>query len=147
MNTLSKTDIYGYVSQLCDSLERNYKEYRIRMHETNFTSFKSQNRTDLSDYAQEQLRNIENGTEKLMKFACYEGRKYFKVVQNDFRNGEYRDASVHAFINKETGEVFKPAGYNKPARGVRYNLTNETHRNFLIQSKNVDWAGGYLYIR
>ena len=99
MNTLSKTDIYGYVSQLCDSLERNYKEYRIRMHETNFTSFKSQNRTDLSDYAQEQLRNIENGTEKLMKFACYEGRKYFKVVQNDFRNGEYRDASVHAFIN------------------------------------------------
>ena len=86
------------------------------MHETNFTSFKSQNRTDLSDYAQEQLRNIENGTEKLMKFACYEGRKYFKVVQNDFRNGEYRDASVHAFINKETGEVFKPAGYNKPAR-------------------------------
>ena len=65
MNTLSKTDIYSYVSQLCDSLERNYKEYRIRMHEGNYTSFKSQNRTDLSDYAQEQLRNIENGTEKL----------------------------------------------------------------------------------
>ena len=147
MNTLSKTDIYGYVSQLCDSLERNYKEYRIRMHEGNYTSFKSQNRTDLSDYAQEQLRNIENGTEKLMKFACYEGRKYFKIVQNDFRNGEYRDASVQAFINKETGEVFKPAGYNKPAKGVRYDLSKETHRNFLFQSKNVSWSGGYLYIR
>jgi hypothetical protein len=54
---------------------------------------------------------------------------------------------VHAFINKETGEVFKPAGYNKPAKGVRFNLADVTHRNFLFQSKNVDWAGGYLYRR
>ena len=144
---LSKTDIYGYVSQLCDSLERNYKEYRIRMHETNFTSFKSQNRTDLSDYAQEQLRNIENGTEKLMKFACYEGRKYFKVVQNDFRNGEYRDASVHAFVDKKTGQVFKPASWQAPAKHVRFDLRIIKDREFLFNSNNTGWAGGYLYLR
>ena len=35
MNTLSKTDIYGYVSQLCDSLERNYKELQKEIDDWN----------------------------------------------------------------------------------------------------------------
>ena len=146
-HTMVKTDIYGYVSQLCDSLERNYKEYRIRMHEGNYTSFKSQNRTDLSDYAQQQLTAIENGTEKLMKFACYEGRKYFKVVQQDFRNGEYRDASVHAFVDKKTGQVFKPASWAAPAKHVRYDMRIINQRTLLHNPNFTGWAGGYLYMR
>ena len=39
--------------------------------------------------------------------------------------------SVHAFIDKKTGEVYKPASFKAPAKHVRYNLL----RRFL--AKNV----------
>ena len=35
---------------------------------------------------------------------------------------EWREGSVHAFVDKNTGEVFKPASYNAPAKHVRYDL-------------------------
>lgn len=62
------------------------------------------------------------------------GRKYYKITT---------DNSVHAFIDIQTGDVFKPASYNKPAAIVRYNLLNNPQDCF----NRVDWAGGYLYIR
>ncbi|MEC9436185.1 MAG: hypothetical protein VYD94_02515 [Thermoproteota archaeon] len=62
------------------------------------------------------------------------GRKYYKITT---------DNSVHAFIDIHTGDVFKPASYNKPAAIVRYNLLNNPQDCF----NRVDWAGGYLYIR
>ena len=130
-----------------DTITENYRQYHLQTLEGNLSG-------KYPEYAKQQLEEIKNGTANLMWFKVYSGKKYYKIVQQQFETwegskyyGQYRDASVHAFINKETGEVFKPAGYNKPARGVRYNLTNESHRNFLFQSKNVDWAGGYLYIR
>ena len=146
MNTLSKTDIYGYVSQLCDSLKGTIKS--IVSECTKQTSLVLSLKTEQTY----QTMHRSNFAISKMELKSYEicllrGSQVFQGSSKYFRNGEYRDASVHAFINKETGEVFKPAGYNKPARGVRYDLTNERHRNFLFQSKNVDWAGGYLYIR
>ena len=60
---------------------------------------------------------------------------------------EYRDGSVHAFIDRETGDVYKPAGWAKPAKHVRYNLLERKDREFLFNYKNVGWAGGYLYMR
>ena len=33
------------------------------------------------------------------------GRKYIKVIQQDLRDGNYRDGGVHAFIDKKTVEV------------------------------------------
>ena len=106
------------------------------------------------DYANEQIAEIENGTANLMKFEIREGRKYYKVVQVEFEtwNGskyyqQYRDSSVHSFVDKETGEVFKPASWNRPAKHVRYDMRDKRQLNFLLDSKNVDWAGGYLYMR
>ena len=106
------------------------------------------------DYANEQIAEIENGSANLMKFEVREGRKYYKVVQSEYEtwNGskyyqQYRDSSVHSFVDKETGEVFKPASWNRPAKHVRFDMRDERHLNFLLDSKNVDWAGGYLYMR
>ena len=53
--------------------------------------------------------------------------------------------SVHAFVDKKTGEVYKPASFKAPAKIVRYNL-------LMIESREecfarADWAGGYLYVR
>ena len=69
------------------------------------------------------------------------GRKYHKVFMHI---GDRRD-SIHAFIDKKTGEVYKPASIKAPAKHVRYNL-------LLIESREeclarADWAGGYLYLR
>ena len=72
-------------------------------------------------------------------FDITEGRKYIKI--NMINNQE----SVHAFIDRKTGEVFKPASWRGPAKGVRYNLLNDSSYQECLH--RADWAGGYLYIR
>ena len=68
----------------------------------------------------------------------------FDTFQN--RN-EYREGSVHAFVDRNTGEVFKPASWAAPAKHVRYDMRIIRERNFLHDPTNVTWAGGYLYMR
>tara|TARA_B100000214_G_scaffold201344_1_gene145852 strand:+ start:503 stop:832 length:330 start_codon:yes stop_codon:yes gene_type:complete len=62
------------------------------------------------------------------------GRKYYKVIT---------DNSVHCFVDVKNGNVYKPASWNKPAAIVRYNLLTNAQQCY----NNVDWSGGYLYIR
>ena len=134
---LVKTDqVYDYVLQLADRLEAQYKEYHIRMI-SNYTS----------DYANKQMESIKNGTANLLRFNVIEGRKYWKIFSYEYddRLEEYKQGSINAFVNKQTGEVFKPASYNKPAKHVRYNLLDEDSRAECLL--RADWAGGYLYIR
>jgi hypothetical protein len=69
------------------------------------------------------------------------GRKYHKLVMVD--NGGGR--SVHAFIDKQTGEVYKSASWKAPAKGVRYDLRLIKDREWLLE--HADWAGGYLYAK
>ena len=69
------------------------------------------------------------------------GRKYHKVFM--YINGQ-RD-SIHAFIDKKTGDVFKPASFKAPAKGARYNVLNIQSREEMF--RRADWAGSYLYIR
>ena len=69
------------------------------------------------------------------------GRKYHKVFMHI---GDRRD-SIHAFIDKKTGEVYKPASIKAPAKGVRFDLRLIEQREWLFE--HADWAGGYLYLR
>ena len=143
----ARAEIEAYAQTLCETLEENYKQDCI-------SSYKRMEITEgRSDYATKRLQEIENGTANLYKFVIKKGRKYLKIVNQQFDDmgpyatHEYRDGSVHAFIDRETGDVYKPAGYNKPAKHVRYNLLERSHRDFLFDYKNVGWAGGYLYMR
>ena len=75
------------------------------------------------------------------KFYIEEGRKYHKLIMET----GYGSRSVHAFVDKKTGEVYKAASWKAPAKIVRYNL-------LMIESREecfarADWAGGYLYVR
>jgi len=72
-------------------------------------------------------------------FDIKEGRKYIKI--NMINNQE----SVHAFIDAKTGDVFKPASWRGPAKGVRYNLLDD--KSYQQCLSRADWSGGYLYIR
>ena len=136
--------------QLCRTLEEQYKIYHKRMITNNAARY-SGNREDLSDYAKEQLEALDNGTAKLMKFRMEFGRKYIKIIHQNYdtfqdRN-EYRDGSVHAFVDRNTGEVYKPASWKSPAKHVRYDLRLIKDRANLHDPNFVDWAGGYLYMR
>jgi len=75
------------------------------------------------------------------KFYIESGRKYHKIVMET----ESQSRSVHAFVDKKTGEVFKPASFKAPAKIVRYNLLSIKSREECFE--RADWAGGYLYIR
>ena len=140
----ARAEIEAYAQTLCETLEENYKQDSI-------DSYKRMALKEGSDYAIKRLEEIDNGTANLYKFIIKKGRKYLKIINQQFdtfqdRN-EYRDGSVHAFIDRETGDVYKPAGYNKPAKHVRYNLLERSDREFLFNWRNTGWAGGYLYMR
>ena len=123
---------------LVNALENNYKEYTRQSYIRN-----------PCDYSLKKLTEIDNGTAKLTKFRIQSGRKYYKLIQQDYdtfqdRN-EYRDGSVHAFINKKTGEVFKPASWKSPAKHVRYDLRIIKEREYVLNPANCGWAGAVSY--
>ena len=74
------------------------------------------------------------------KFSIQSGRKYHKILKTDSGEG----ASVHAFVDKKTGEVYKPASWKAPAKHVRFNLLEINSREKCFE--RADWAGSYLYM-
>ena len=119
---------------LCDALRQNYIDYSIRSHERS-----------LETYHQEAIKKLKNG-ECDYDFVIESGRKYHKIIMV-IDNGPDRSPSrsVHAFIDKKTGEVYKSASWKSPAKGVRYDLRIIEQREWLLQ--NASWCGGYLYKR
>ena len=132
-----------YTDEYCKALTENFKRDSVRSLEYNLK--KDPNCT----YSKDQLAKIVSGTAKLDKFRYYQGKKYLKVVREEYdeRNDRWRDTTVHAFINTETGEVYKPASWKAPAKHVRFNLSNDLDRQNLHDPNFVGWAGGYLYMR
>jgi len=74
------------------------------------------------------------------------GRKYIKVwsylVSECFGlNEKVRGRSVWMFIDKNSGECYKPASYKAPAKGVRYLITQ------LADNPHIcDAYGSFLYL-
>ena len=147
-----KRRIELYVEDYCKALEENFKQYSIDMFKRNI---KEQRFPENTKYYQEQLAEIENGTANLYKFDYTVGKKYIKVFNLQYqeaceyynRKAGYRQGSVTAFIDRQTGEVYKPASWRAPAKHVRYDLRLIKDREFLHNPKNTDWAGGHLYMR
>ena len=144
--------IEDHVIKYCETLEENFKQRTIRSYKRNI---EEQRFPENTKYYQEQLDAIENGTANLYKFDYQVGKKYIKVFNlqyeeaNEYygRKAGYRQGSVTAFIDKNTGEVYKPASWKAPAKIVRFNLLIIAERNYLLNPNNCDWAGGHLYLR
>ena len=114
-NTI-ELNIRKYALMLCDALEMNFKQ---------------RNRGELGGRpAPEYKFYIQEG-----------GRKYHKIVM-EYDNGS---KSVHAFIDKKTGDVFKPASFKAPAKIARYNVLRIESREEMFE--RADWSGNYLYLR
>ena len=144
--------IEDYVNQYCRSLEENFKQYSIDSYNRNIVDYRL---PENHPYYKEQLQKIEDGTANLYKWDYSVGKKYIKVFNlqyqesNDYYNRKagYRQGSVTAFVDKQTGEVYKPASWKSPAKHVRYNLLIIAEREYLLNPINCDWAGGHLYLR
>ena len=144
--------IEDYVIKYCEALEENFKQYSK---DSMIRNLDEKRNPEYKSYYQEQLDAINDGTANLYKYDYKVGKKFIKVFNlqyseaSDYYNrpAGYRAGSVTAFIDRNTGEVYKPASWKAPAKHVRFDLRIIKEREFLHNPKNVDWAGGHLYMR
>ena len=144
--------IEDYVIKYCEALEENFKQYSINSYKRNINE---QRFPENTKYYEERLAEIENGTANLYKFDYKTGKKFHKVFFLEYQDANdyygtkagYKAGSVHAFIDKQTGEVYKPASWKAPAKHVRFDLRLIKDREFLFNPNNISWAGSHLYMR
>ena len=132
-NTI-QLNIVNYCYQLIDALKDNFREYSIRGHQYSI------NRGDSLEYHLSAQKDLEAGICPI-DYVIESGRKYHKIMFID--GGGHK--SVHCFVDKQTGEVYKSASFKSPAKGVRFDLRLIKDREYLFS--NADWSGGYLYRR
>jgi hypothetical protein len=128
-------NVVKWTQMLIEALKQNYVEYSIRGHQRSAIAC-----GESVDYHQRCIDELKSGICPI-DYQVETGKKYHKVIFVD--GGGSR--SVHCFIDKNTGEVYKSATWKSPAKGVRYDLRVIAERENILQ--NCDWAGGYLYAR
>jgi hypothetical protein len=128
-NTI-QLNVTKWTLMLCDALKQNYIDYSIRSHAL---------RTENEEYHDACIEKLKQGVCDY-DFYPETGRKYHKIIMN--ANGS---RSVHCFIDKQTGQIYKSASWKSPAKGVRYDLRIIEQREWLLE--NADWSGQYLYAR
>ena len=142
---LSRTEqelkVDSWTADYSTALNENFYNYQVQ-------SYERMIETSDSDYARERLETIKHRNPRdLYTYRSIKGRRYNKIVQREFEDGKFRDTTVHAFIDKYTGEVYKPAGWANPAKHVRYDMRIIKEREYIHNPDNIDWAGGHLYMR
>ena len=132
-------NVLEWTQMLCLALEQNYIEESIRRQKF-FAANETGNREVMTKVTEQRIAEIQNGNH--YKFIIESGRKYHKIVMVT----EDGARSVHAFVDKKTGEMYMAASWKAPAKnGVRFDLRIIKDREFVLE--NCDWAGGYLYKR
>ena len=86
------------------------------------------------------FRSRNNGKLDGYTFTIESARKYHKVIMTT--GGGSR--SIHAFIERKTGDVYKPASWKAPAKHIRFNVMDQASRDLMLS--RADWSGGYLYL-
>lgn len=131
---MNNSKVEHYSVMLCDALYMSMKSWTLNLHQSAIDRG-----TDDVTYHQEKIFEIyNNGVEH--EYYLESGRKYYKLIHKD---GISR--SVHCFIDKSNGDVYKSASWKAPAKGVRYNLLDDDSRELCYS--NCDPFGGYLYQR
>ena len=91
---------------------------------------------------EQKVNAIESLRTTYTNFEYEVGRKYIKVWSYLISDGErLRGRSCYMFVDKNTGECYKPASYKAPAKGVRYLITQ------LVDNPHIcDPYGSFLYL-
>ena len=136
-------DVLKNINLLIEALKDNYRQYAIRGHQRSVEKYDftcDGTPSIQSEYHQRKIDELKSGILPI-DYVIEPGRKYYKLI---FVDGS-SNRSVHAFIDKQTGEVYKSASWKSPAKGVRYDLRLIEDREYLLE--NADWSGSYLYSR
>jgi len=137
-NTI-QLNVRKWTEMLCEALEQNYIETTIRRQKF-FAANETGNPEIMAKVTEQRIAEIKNGDH--YQFIIESGRKYHKIVMVT----EDGARSVHAFVDKKTGEMYMAASWKAPAKnGVRFDLRIIEQREWVLE--NCDWAGGYLYKR
>ena len=90
----------------------------------------------------EKVNALESSSSVYTNFEYEVGRKYIKVWSYLIVDGERnRGRSCWMFVDKNSGECYKPASHKAPAKGVRYLITQ------LADNPHVcDAYGSFLYL-
>ena len=108
-----------------NTIQLNVRKYCLMLCDCLLEDFKRANNRKTDDY----------------KFYIESGRKYHKLIMETGAGSR----SVHAFVDKKSGDVYKAASFKAPAKHVRFNLLSITSREECFA--RADWAGGYLYMK
>ena len=127
-------NVLKHTYALCEALRQNYITYCIKGHQRSMAN------GDHVAYHKASIDDLKTGNYGY-NFYPETGRKYHKIIMET----ESGSRSVHAFVDKKTGEVYKSASWKAPAKGVRYDLRLISDREWLFE--NADWSGGYLYLK
>jgi len=135
--------VLKHTLSLIEALKQNYVDYAIRGHQRAIENYNFTYDGSVSVQSQHHQRKIDELKQGIspINYVIETGKKYHKVIMID--GGGSR--SVHAFIDKQTGEIYKSASWKAPAKGVRYDLRLIADREYLLE--NADWSGGYLYAK
>lgn len=132
--TLMEEKVIDLIEQFCQVLRSNYQSYCIRMHEHYL------NKGENVEYHEQKIQELSEGI-GVDDFIYAKGKKYAKIIH--ISSGGQK--SAHAFVDINTGDVYKSASWKAPAKGVRYNLMDESSKEEMY--RRADWAGGYLYAK
>jgi hypothetical protein len=131
--TLTAERVHDYTEMLCEALKHDYVEMGIKRCEF----FRAGDPDGI--YYKKRIQELKDGI-NCYDYIIEKGRKYLKVIMVTEDGGK----SAHAFVDRNTGDVYMSASWKAPARnGARYNLLCEGDLNWLLE--NADWAGSYLY--
>ena len=126
---------------------------KLRIKPTSFDEAMNQFCEKLTENCQDYVNRF-NHMDSVTFKACG-GRKYIKVksfqtnINTDYETGEKtllkdKNGSIHCFVEKTTGDIFKPAGYKAPyLKGkncVRGNIFDTS------SFQKTDLHGGWLYV-
>jgi hypothetical protein len=126
--------VLRHTYSLIEALKDNYRQYAIRGHQ------RSAERGESVEYHLRCIDELKNGKTDV-DYEIETGKKYHKVIM--ITSGFSR--SVHCFIDKKTGELYKSSSWKSPAKGVRYDLRLIKDREWLFA--NADWSAGYTYAK
>ena len=144
--TINQTEqVQKYAEQLCETLTDARADYMKRLRLNKDGCYDPWNVDENGNYKPEDHPEY---------FTFIIGKRYLKVVvmewKDDAQYGRinaapagYQASTVHAFVDKKTGDVFLPASWNAPAKGARFNLFQ--NKEALFEGVMRRPHGGYLY--
>ena len=106
--------LFNGVDNMMDGAKEDYKRMSTR-----------NGQTELTGYSKEQVDNWDDNTK------VKAGQKYIKIVQG---TGVFAFVNIHDNGKFKKGDIFKAAGYNKPA-------LNAARGNVLEGNYYIQWTG------